>query len=140
MEKEYSISDKREDRAFAGASMGGLVSFFLAVKMRDSFGSAICQSGAFLFPQIKMPRNPGSEKIHRFLASVRMSSLKRTKIWLDCGNIGRMESQLLEGNRILRQKLADAGVDHRFREVDEAHNWGSWRKRLEEALVYVFGP
>jgi enterochelin esterase family protein len=37
--------------------------------------------------------------------------------------------------------LADTGMDVRFTEARDGHNWENWRDRLREALSFLFpGP
>ncbi len=133
LEKNYSVSKNRNERGFAGASMGGLVSFFLAYQMRDSFALAICQSGAFFFDEKE--RNT---RAYTFLNSIDYANLKESKIWLDCGNIGDLEQRLLQYNEILKHKLEESKIPHHYEVINEAHNWTSWRKRLEAALLFIF--
>ena len=136
LEKNFSITSERSHRAFAGASMGGVVSFYLAYKMHESFGKALCQSGAFLFRETKgKEENP---KIGDVLESIDYSKIQNSRFWLDCGTIGPLEQFLLQGNHILRNKLSQKGIPYSYKELPEAHNWGSWRKILEDALVYLF--
>lgn len=137
LEREFSITLDRSQRAFAGASMGGLVSFHLAYKMHESFGKALCQSGAFLFREIKDREE--SPKIWDALDSVDYSKIQSSCFWLDCGTIGPLEQLLLKGNHVLIKKFSQERVPYTYRELPEAHNWGSWRKVLEDALIHLFG-
>ncbi len=138
VEKKFSISKESSDRCFAGASMGGIVSFHLLYRMRSSFGAAIMQSGAFLYDGMSS-KEPYVKPVNRFLKSVDYKKLKGKKIWIDCGTIGDLEKMLLTGNSILRRKLARAGVAFKYMEVAESHNWASWRKRMELAILEIFG-
>ena len=136
LEKNFSLREDRSQRGFAGASMGGLVSFYLAYKMHESFGKALCQSGAFMFKEIQGEEE--SPKVQDMLDSVDYSKIENSQFWLDCGTIGPLEQYLLQGNYVLIERLKEKGISYSFQELPEAHNWGSWRKILEPALVYLF--
>lgn len=137
LEKNFSLSQKKSDRGFAGASMGGIVSFYLAYQMRDTFGKALCQSGAFLYQELSNKED--SPLVGKFLQTVDYSHLKESKIWLDCGTIGPLEIYLRAGNLLLLSHLQKAQIVHHYEDIPEAHNWVSWEKRIESALLYLFG-
>lgn len=136
VEKNFSITPERSQRAFAGASMGGLVSFYLAYKMNESFGKALCQSGAFIFKEMEAEKE--GPKIIDAMESIDYSKIKDSCFWLDCGSIGPLEELLLKGNIILQDRLDKNGIRYSYRKLPEAHNWGSWRKILEPALITLF--
>lgn len=132
LEKNFSISSNHKERGFAGASMGGLISLYLAYQMHDTCGLALCQSSAFFFDPTH------NERVSKLMQSWNYVSLQNSKLWLDCGNIGDLEQLLLKGNRCLIQKLETIAVPHEYHEVNEGHNWLNWQKRLEPALIYLF--
>lgn len=132
LEQNFSISSNRLERGFAGASMGGLISFYLAYQLRDTFGLALCQSSAFFF------NSPRNIHVSNLLSDLDYTVLSNSKIWLDCGNIGDLEQLLLQGNRELVVRLKNNKIPHQYVELNEAHNWTNWQKRLESAVLYLY--
>ena len=58
-------------------------------------------------------------------------------VYLSCG---RYES-LIYYNRSLVPLLQSTGMDVRFTESPDGHNWENWRDRLREGLSFLFpGP
>jgi enterochelin esterase family protein len=59
------------------------------------------------------------------------------RIYLSCG---QYEASIYE-NRSLVPVLQRAGLQLRYREARDGHNWENWRDRLREGLCYLFpGP
>jgi enterochelin esterase family protein len=59
------------------------------------------------------------------------------KIYMSCG----MYESLIYENRSLVPRLQTQGLDVRFEEVRDAHNWENWRDRLRSGLSWLFpGP
>ena len=52
---------------------------------------------------------------------------------------GVYESLICE-NRGFVPVLGDTGMEVRFDEIRDGHNWPAWRNVLGEALPYLFGP
>ena len=59
------------------------------------------------------------------------------KLFLSCGTY---ESLIYE-NRSLVPLLQEAGLEVRYREARDGHNWENWRDRLRAGLSWLFpGP
>ena len=59
------------------------------------------------------------------------------KIFLSCG----VYESLIYENRSLVPLLQRTGMDVRFVEARDGHNWENWRDRLREGLSWLFpGP
>jgi enterochelin esterase family protein len=59
------------------------------------------------------------------------------RIFLSCGVY---DSWVYE-SRALLPRLQAAGVDVRYVEPKDGHNWGNWRDRLRDGLSWLFpGP
>lgn len=111
-----------------GASMGGLMAMYAALRLPQIFGRVISQSGAFLFEV-----RPGQDDLFKFL--VKTQPPLKAKIWQD---VGRFE-WLLETNRQTRALLTERGYDVTYHEYQGGHNYTSWRNVLPQALMTVFG-
>lgn len=59
------------------------------------------------------------------------------RIYMSCG----IYESLIYENRSLVPRLQQQGIDVRFEEARDAHNWENWRDRLRNGLSYLFpGP
>lgn len=110
-----------------GASMGGLMALYTALRLPHLFGHVISQSGAFHFG---LPKT--ESMIHLLVQSLPVRPLD---IWQD---VGRYE-WLLETNRRFHSVLSAKGYDVSYREYNGGHNYTSWRDVLPEALETIFG-
>ena len=46
--------------------------------------------------------------------------------------------QIIWFNRSLKPLLRDAGLDVRFVEAQDGHNWINWRDRLRDGLTWLY--
>lgn len=119
----YAVSDKAEETAVMGASLGGAISLFIAANHPDVFGKCGSQSGAFaldggnLFDKMeKLPRQP-------------------IDFYLDTGIIGDLDAE----NRQMRDILEMKGYNIMYQEFTEGHSWGNWRAHLDDMLIFFWG-
>ncbi len=108
-----------------GASMGGLMSVFTALKLPEVFGKAIGQAGAFELW--------GHETTT--MQMVRHFPKPDARLWLDCGAM----DFLLAPNRKMAALLAEKCYDFTYRENGGAHNYTTWRDACVEGLETLFG-
>jgi enterochelin esterase family protein len=109
-----------------GASMGGLMATYTGLRMPETFGGVLSQSGAFLGE----PRPTVAEMI------AAETPARPIRIWMD---VGRFE-WLLDGNRQMHAVLAGRGYDVAYREYNAAHNYPAWRDDLWRGLEHLFPP
>ncbi|MCX7706381.1 MAG: alpha/beta hydrolase-fold protein, partial [Anaerolineae bacterium] len=107
-----------------GASMGGLMALYAALRLPQVFGHVLSQSGAFRL---------GSDDTVVF-PLLRYAPQPQVKIWLD---VGRYE-WLLPANRQLRDLLAQQGYDFSYREFNAGHNYPAWRDNVWRGLEWLF--
>jgi enterochelin esterase family protein len=117
-----TLRDPRR-RAVFGASLGGLTALDVLVNRPDVFGLAASQSGAFWVDDAAM------------VGRVQGACLKGSRIYLDWGSY---ESEIPEINRRILDILESKGATVHFGEFHEGHSWGSWRARLDDALMFLF--
>lgn len=108
-----------------GASMGGLMSVFTALKLPEVFGKAISQAGAFELW--------GHETTT--MQMVRYFPKPDVRLWLDCGAM----DFLLAPNRKMAALLSEKGYDFTYRESGGAHNYATWRNVCADGLEALFG-
>ena len=123
-----------------GASFGAVASLAAAWRFPGRFGRLLLQSGSFAFTDIgdDHPRGPVFDPVVRFMNAFRDAPGRFTeRIFVTCGTY---ESLIYE-NRSLIPLLHDIGMDVRYVEARDGHNWENWRDRLRVGLSWLFpGP
>jgi len=158
LNKTYRVSDKREQRAIMGVSMGGMAALRIAFTQPDLFGAVAVHSAAV------MPEDPAQlpdrmkEMVKQFgftevfgdpiekepwqkanplclaqaLDSKQMHGLR---IYFDAGTNDRLH--LGETNELLHKVLDKKGIEHTWRLIEGGgHSWGSGFQG--EALPHSF--
>lgn len=139
MAAEYSLIDDTESRFLMGASFGGVASLHTAWRYPDRFGSLLLQSGSFAFSDIgRHNRGPAFDPVVRFMNEFREQPERpAARVFISCG----MYESLIYENRSLVPHLQSKGVEVRFEEARDAHNWENWRDRLRIGLSWIMpGP
>ncbi|MDX1403849.1 MAG: alpha/beta hydrolase-fold protein [Woeseiaceae bacterium] len=139
MAENYPLVDDVNARGIMGASLGGVASLHAAWKNPGIFGSLLLQSGSFAFSDFGThERGPVFNPVVRFMNEFRENpGQPGTKIYMSCG----IYESLIYENRSLVPRLQAAGVNVRFEEARDAHNWENWRDRLRNGLSWLFpGP
>jgi enterochelin esterase family protein len=108
-----------------GASMGGLMSVYTALRLPQVFGQALSQAGAFkLWDQETIA-----------MQWVRHAPRTNIKLWLDCGKLDFLRAC----NREMSQLMSAKGYNIRYHETGGAHNYTTWRNHLTAGLETLFG-
>lgn len=107
-----------------GASMGGLIAVYTALRLPHIFGCALSQAGAFELGEY--------ETI--VMQLVRHLPPPPVRFWLD---VGRMDF-LRQANLRMSALLQERGYDLTYVETGGAHNYTTWRNVLGEALMKMF--
>lgn len=139
VEQRYPIKADPSQRGLMGASFGAVASLSAAVHYPGTFGRLMLQSGSFAFTDIgENKRGPAFEPVVRFMNSYRDNPTRCSeKVYLSCGTY---ESLIYE-NRSIVPFLQHTGMDVRYTEARDGHNWENWRDRLREGLSWLFpGP
>jgi enterochelin esterase-like enzyme len=109
-----------------GASMGGLMALYTALRLPVIFGRVICQSGGFSF----------GERETIVYELVEKCDPRPIKIWMDIG-LDDLRF-LLHANRKLYQRLVERGYDVTYREYPAGHNYPAWRDEVWRGLEALF--
>ncbi len=112
-----------QSRAIMGTSMGGLTATYFAFAKPDVFGLAGIQSPAFYSrPQIyTLCSNPADPKM-----KISMTS-------------GLINDTSLD-SRKMKDLLEASSCEYHYREVNEGHSWGNWRRLIDDVLIDLFPP
>jgi len=137
--ERYPISDEPAHRGLMGASFGAVASLSTAWRRPDVFGRMLLQSGSFAFTDIgKNDRGPVYEPVVEFMNAFRDQPGKPSeRVYISCG----MYEGPIYLNRSLVPLLQGTGMELRYTEARDGHNWENWRDRLREGLSFLFpGP
>lgn len=118
-----------------GASLGGLLSAYLAWEAPGTFRAVVAQSGAFLFSPDMTPGDPFHGR-EAFAALVVQKPQPSVAFHLDCGTL----EWLLASNRKLAAALGRGGHAVRLVERPAGHNWVNWRNGIAGGLRFCLGP
>jgi enterochelin esterase family protein len=139
LETELPLAGGARGRGLLGASLGAVASLATAVRYPGFYGSLLLQSGSFAFSDIgEHGRGSVFDPIADFMNRFRGSpSAVSDRVFVSCG----MYESLIYENRSLVPVLQRTGMDVRFVEARDGHNWENWRDRLREGLSWLFpGP
>jgi enterochelin esterase family protein len=109
-------------RGVMGASLGGLISVYLALTRPDLFSRTASQSGAFLLaeePILTLARNAQPTQSFYF-------------------DVGKYEQRFIPAHLRLVGELKARGCRCFFQELAGGHNWTSWRAHLRDLLTFLW--
>jgi enterochelin esterase family protein len=121
VEAEYRVSARREDRAIAGLSMGGLESLTIGLTHPAQFAYI----GGF------------SSAVHLLDPATQLAGVDAAKLrllWIACG----MDDNLVTANRKLIAYLKDKGLTVTAVETPGAHHFNVWRDNLVQFAPLLF--
>jgi enterochelin esterase family protein len=139
LEDRYPLVRRADARALMGASFGAVASLSTACQYPGVFGNLLLQSGSFAFTDIgEGERGELFEPIVKFMNEFRRKPVRcAERLFVSCG----VYESLIYENRSLLPVLQSTGVDLRYVEARDGHNWENWRDRLREGLSWLFpGP
>jgi enterochelin esterase family protein len=139
MSANYPLINEPEARGILGASFGAVASLHTAWRNPGHFGRLLLQSGSFAFSDIgRHHRGPVFDPVAAFMNEFReQPGIPAERIYMSCG----IYESLIYENRSLVPKLQEQGIEVRFEEARDAHNWENWRDRLRTGLTWLFpGP
>jgi len=135
----FPLIDSARARGLMGASFGAVATLHAAWRYPQRFGRLLLQSGSFAFTDLgHHQRGPVFDPVVRFVNTFRADpGLPAERIYMSCG----IYESLIYENRSMAPLLSAQGIDVRFEEARDAHNWENWRDRLQGGLCWLFpGP
>ncbi|MBX7100378.1 MAG: hypothetical protein K1X89_21855 [Myxococcaceae bacterium] len=140
LERALPIDARPQARCLMGASFGGVAALSTAWRRPGFYGKLLLQSGSFAFTDIgdRNHRGPLFDPVVAFMNQLRARpKAVSERVFVSCG----MYESLIYENRSLVPLLKSTGMDVRFVEARDGHNWENWRDRLREGLSWLFpGP
>jgi enterochelin esterase-like enzyme len=108
-----------------GASLGGSMALFTALRLPRVFRKVLTQSGAFIAPDYQFV----------VVDLVRWVPPPALDIWMDAGRL----EWLLEGNRQMYALLEEKRYQVKYREFSGGHNYTAWRNDVWHGLESLYG-
>ena len=139
LSEKFPLIDSNGSRGLMGASLGGVASLHVARHYPNRYGQLLLQSGSFAFSDLgQHQKGPIFDPVVRFMNDYRRNPFALAeKIYLSCG----IYESLIYENRSLVPLLQAQGMQIKFEEARDAHNWENWRDRLRNGLSWLFpGP
>ena len=134
------IIDRPQARCLVGASFGAVAAFSTAYRYPNVWGRLLLQSGSFAFTDIGKTnrRGPLFDRVVEFVNKFRRDPMSVSeRVFMSCG----VYESLIYENRSLVPLLDSTGMQVKFVEARDGHNWENWRDRLREGLSWLFpGP
>ena len=124
VEKAYSVSKSRNDRAIAGLSMGGTELLYTGLNPIDRFAWI----GAFSSGGLLTDHSANFPKLDS------KGGARLRLLWIACGK----EDRLIESNRKLLEFLKSRDIRYTWTETPGAHTWMVWRRYLAEFAPLLF--
>ncbi|MCA9585091.1 MAG: hypothetical protein KC657_07020 [Myxococcales bacterium] len=138
--RRLPLIDRPQARCLMGASFGAVAAFSTAYRYPGVWGRLLLQSGSFAFTDIgtQNRRGPLFDNVVAFVNQMREApKAVSERVFVSCG----VYESLIYENRSLIPLLDSTGMQVRFVEARDGHNWENWRDRLREGLSWLFpGP
>lgn len=139
LERELPLEARPSGRCLMGASFGAVGAFSTALRYPGMFGRLLLQSGSFAFSDVGVhERGPVFDPVVDFVNRYRDEPVRvAERVYVSCG----VYESLIYENRSFVPLLQSAGMDVRYEEARDGHNWENWRDRLRTGLSWLFpGP
>src|SRR5262249_39917784 len=119
VEKNYSISARREHRALAGLSMGGVQTLNIGLANLDKFSQLGVFSSGWI-PSVLEEFRKNNEKLLKDPQTKKQLGL----LWIATGKDDQLAYQ---NTRNLRQMFNKYGIKYIYKESGGGHTWSNWR-------------
>ena len=132
----YPLVDTPDGRTLMGSSFGGIASLSTAVRYPGQFGSLFLESASLVFTDIGLDHGggPAFDPVVKFVNGFRARPKRVVEqIYMTCG----MYEPLITPNRSMVSTFRETGMDVRYAEARDGHNWENWRDRLRDGLAWL---
>ncbi|MCH7664982.1 MAG: esterase family protein [Acidobacteria bacterium] len=140
LERRFPIDPDPSAWGLMGASLGAVATLSAAWRNPGRFGKLLMQSGSFVFTDIgdRNWRGPQWDGVVGLMNAFREAPGRPAeRLFVSCG----IYESLIYENRSLVPILQATGMDLRYVEARDGHNWENWRDRLRVGLSWLFpGP
>jgi enterochelin esterase family protein len=129
IEKNYRVSAKREHRALAGLSMGGIQTLNLALWYPEKFSYVNPMSTGYFPPLIKELE----EKYASFLKNPAINQFKIFNI-----TSGKSDFLVMQNNKNTLELFDKMGIKYQYTEGEGSHTFLVWRRNLYDFAQRIF--
>ncbi len=139
LEARFPLSADPARRGMMGASFGAVAALAAAWRAPGAWGRLLLQSGSFAFTDVgEHTRAPVFDPVVGFVNAFRADPRRvADRVFMSCG----VYESLIYENRSMVPLLQSTGMNVRYVESRDGHNWEAWRDRLREGLSFLFpGP
>lgn len=147
--KLFPLSNRREETAIGGLSMGGFGAMRNGLKYCDTFGAIIALSSAIHIFEFPVGSPERRMLFHEDAVFGELSAASNTdknpayilkqldlkqipRIYMACGT----EDGLITANRSFKSHLEEAGADLTYEEAPGIHEWKFWDNQIEKAIKW----
>ena len=134
VESNYRTTEKKEDRAIAGLSMGGFHTANISMYYPNTFDYVGLFSSALNVRPVNNTSSPVYQNLDEKLKQQMDNGYKL--YWIGIG-VDDME-MIYNGVQDFRKKLDEMGMTYEYAETDGGHTWSNWRKYLSEFVQLIF--
>ena len=124
IDRRYRTQPDRENRGVMGASLGGLISTYVALSQPQLFSKVAGQSSALQLDE---------DKLVALLDADRDLDLT---FYFD---VGTYEPRFIPAHERFVARLREKHWRCLYQELAGGHNWTSWRAHLKDLLVFLWG-
>lgn len=140
LESDFPLSSRPSARCLMGSSFGAVASLSTANRYPGFYGSLLLESGSFVFTDIGNEHGGGPvfDPVVKFVNAFRARPRRVVdRAFVTCG----VYEPLIVRNRSMVPVLRETGMEVRYVEARDGHNWVNWRDRLRDGLSWIFpGP
>ena len=139
LQREFPIRLRPDDRGLVGAGLGAVAALTAAWRYPGFFGKLLLSSGSFTFTDVGTSnRTALLDPVVDFVNAYRRDPRRvSSRVFVSCG----IYEPLIYENRSLAPLLRESGMEVRYVEAPDGHNWDNWRDRLQVGLSWLFpGP
>lgn len=129
IEKNFPVSAKREYRAIAGLSMGGIQTLNIALWNSEKFGYVYPMSTGYFPPVIKEME----EKYANILKNPALNQFKLFTI-----GMGKDDPLAYKNNKAMMEMFDKQGIKYKYVETGGGHTFLVWRKNLAFIAPQLF--
>lgn len=137
MEDRFPLIGQPAARCLMGSSFGAVAALAAAYRAPGRHGALLLQSGSFAFTDIGSDHGggPAFDPVVRFVNAFRERPRHVvSRVFMSCG----VYEPLIYRNRSMVPVLQSTGMEVRYVESRDGHNWESWRDRLRDGLSWIF--
>jgi enterochelin esterase-like enzyme len=137
LEAEFPLAGQRSGRCLLGSSFGAVASLSAATRSPDMYGSLALMSGSFVFTDIGTDHGggPAFDPVVKFVNRYRAKPRRvADRLFVSCG----VYEPLIIRARSMVPTFESAGMDVRYVEARDGHNWENWRDRMRDALSWIY--